>query len=69
MARMEWRMNLDEVKAKVLYDLSQAGLREQIETDKKQITREWAKESPDLNVVLCLLKHIEFCKESLDKRP
>ena len=49
--------------------LTEAGLHEQIKLDRKAIEREWAKESPDLNVVLCLLKHIEFCKESLDKRP
>jgi len=58
-------MNLDEVKAKVKYDLSQAGLREQIEIDRKAIAREWARENTDLETVLSLSKHIEYCEGKL----
>jgi hypothetical protein len=58
-------MNLDDVTAKVKYDLSQAGLREQIEMDKKQIAREWARENTDLETVLSLSRHIEYCEGKL----
>ena len=58
-------MNLDEVKGKVLYDLSVAGLREQIETDRRAIAREWAREDTDLETVLSLSRHIEYCEGRL----
>lgn len=58
-------MTFDDVVAKVRYDLTRAGLREQIEIDRRAIEREWAKESPDLNVVLSLSKHIEYCEGKL----
>lgn len=58
-------MTFDEVVARVKYDLSEAGLREQIEIDRRAIEKEWAKESPDLNVILCLLRHVEYCEGKL----
>lgn len=58
-------MTFDDVIARVRYDLSAAGLREQIEIDRKAIEREWARENTDLDVILSLSKHIEYCEGKL----
>lgn len=58
-------MTFDDVVAKVKYDLTRDGLREQIEIDRRAMEREWAREDTDLNVILCLLRHIEYCEGKL----
>lgn len=41
------------------------GLLEQIELDRKQIERQWARPFPRMDVILRLLAHIAFCKAKL----
>ena len=63
--RQRWEVTFDEVVARAKYDLTAAGLREQIEIDRRAIAREWARENTDLNVILCLLRHVEYCEGRL----
>lgn len=58
-------MSFDEVVAKVQHDLSEAGLREQIDLDRRAIAREWARDDTDLDVVMNLARHIEYCEGKL----
>lgn len=58
-------MTFDEVVARVQHDLSRAGLREQIEIDRNAIAREWARDDTDLDVVMNLARHIEYCEGRL----
>ena len=57
-------MSFDEVVETVKRQVRE-GREEQICLDRAAIDREWAKERPNMDVILRLSEHIEWCEDRL----
>lgn len=54
-------MSFDEV-VEATKAMVRDGLQEQIQLDSAAVAHEWAKDNPNLDVILRLMAHIAFCE-------